>query len=78
VPDRLARMHACMVAVRDHAAHARHRHAPRMPHAHPCSVTRTEAERYLEGQAERTKLREEVQQALREKGIDVELPTPTK
>lgn len=40
----------------------------------PCSVKRTEAERYLEGKEERDKLRAEVQAALRAKGIDLELP----
>ena len=42
---------------------------------HACSVKRTEAERYLESQPAREKLRADVLQHLREKGIEVDLPS---
>lgn len=41
---------------------------------HACSVKRTEAERYIESQPTREKLRADVLQHLREKGIDLDLP----
>lgn len=37
-----------------------------------CSVTRTEGRRYIDRQAERETLREEVFKHLKEKGIDIE------
>ncbi len=41
-------------------------------------VLNKEAERYLESKPERDKLRDSVQQHLREKGIDIELPSSKK